>query len=234
MRVRVQNGWLLGAVMLLVLAASGTAMAQTTAPAAAADTKTPPAQAAPAPDPFAFPESDSKTKSLGEEEPAAPDAPAPAAPTPAAPAPAADSHPYPGDAVPAAPDDSGYSSSSDSAAGNPAAGTLPTDTRQKLQLNDAGSTGHIDIARAENDDNVADFYIKDGNYKGAYLRYKDAVTYDPDNADGHFRLAEMARKLGKTDEAVSEYNAALKLDPQGSDVKAARKALAGLQPTAKK
>jgi tetratricopeptide (TPR) repeat protein len=218
----VQNGLWLGAAMLLAIASVRPLAAQTSTP----DTKNPSAQAAPAPnapaapapDPFAFPEADSKTKSVGEDP--APDAPAPAAPTPNAPMPAA----APGDT-------SGYSSSSDGAAGNPEAGTLP-DARQKLELHDEGSAGHIDTARADKDFQIADFYKKDGNYMGAYLRYKDAVTYDPDDADAHFRMAEMARKLNKTAEAIEQYSAALKLDPQGSDVKAARKALAELQPAA--
>lgn len=133
------------------------------------------------------------------------------------------------------PDNGGFSSSSDNAAGSPDAGTLPDATvPKKLELHDEGSTGHIDTARADKDYQVADFYIKDGNYAGAYLRYKDAVTYDPDNADAHFRLAEMARKTGKTAEAIEQFNVMLKLDPQSKDAKAARKALAELQSAAKK
>jgi tetratricopeptide (TPR) repeat protein len=197
--------------MLLAIAAAGPAVGQTPAPDA--KQKTPPtaAPAVPAPDPFAFPEDDSKTKEMGEE-------PAPAAPTPN---------------TPAVPDAGGYSSSSDTAPGSSPADSAPdAPGRKKLELHDVGSTGHIDTLRAEKDVSVADFYIKDGNYTGAYLRYKDAVVFDPENADAHFGLATMARKTGKTAEALTEYNAVLKLDPQSRHAKESRKAIAELQPTA--
>jgi len=38
----------------------------------------------------------------------------------------------------------------------------------------------------------------------------------------------MARRKGKTDEAVAEYKLSLKLDPQGKHAKEARKSLAEL------
>ncbi len=105
--------------------------------------------------------------------------------------------------------------------------------RKKLTLEDAGSSGRVDTARADKDLNVADFYTKDGNYAGAYLRYKDAVTFDPEDADAHFGLAEMARKTGKpAAEAIAEYEAGLKLDPKNIHAKAARKALEELQAAA--
>jgi len=182
---------------------------------------------------FPFPEEDSKTKSLTGAHPVpaapAPDAPAPGAGSPAA-NDAAKKFPYPGDNAPAAPDGSGYSSSGDSTPGNPAPGSTPdAPVRKKLELEDAGSAGRVDTARADKDEQVADFYIKDGNYAGAYLRYKDAVIFDPDNADAHFGLAGMARRKGKTDEAIAEYGAVLKLEPQGKHAKEARKAIAELQ-----
>jgi Flp pilus assembly protein TadD len=96
-------------------------------------------------------------------------------------------------------------------------------------LTDVGSSGHVDTARAEEDERVADFYIKDGNYAGAYLRYKDAVVFSPDDPEAHFGLAEMARRKGNKAEAMAEYTACLKVDPQGKHVKEARKALAELE-----
>ncbi len=108
------------------------------------------------------------------------------------------------------------------------------DARKKLELRDEGSAGQVDTARAEKDETVADFYEKDGNYVGAYLRYKDAVAFDPDNAYDHFQLARLARKTGKTAEAMSEYSATVKLDPQGKYAKEARKMLAEMQSAAAK
>ncbi len=63
------------------------------------------------------------------------------------------------------------------------------------------------------------------NYRGAYLRAKDAVTYGDDDPEAHFLLAESARKLGKLDEALAEYRKCLTLDPVPKTKKAAEKAI---------
>jgi len=81
-------------------------------------------------------------------------------------------------------------------------------------------------SRAAEDLTVAEFYQNDGNYKGAYDRAKDAVQYQPDDPYGHFALAEAARKLGKFDEAKTEYEAVLKLDPIPKQMKESKRALA--------
>ncbi len=72
---------------------------------------------------------------------------------------------------------------------------------------------------------VAGFYQNDGNYQGAYMRAKDAVTLDKDDAAAHLALAESARKLGKLDEAEKEYKQCLGLDPVPKVRKVAEKAL---------
>jgi Flp pilus assembly protein TadD len=80
-------------------------------------------------------------------------------------------------------------------------------------------------SRAAEDLTVADFYQKDGNYLGAYDRAKDAVQYQPNDPYAHFALAEAAFKLGKRDEAKTEYMQVLKLDPIPKQSKAAERAL---------
>ena len=60
---------------------------------------------------------------------------------------------------------------------------------------------------------------------GAYLRAKDAVKIQPDYPEGHFALGEAAKRLKKKDEAVAEFEAYLKLAPDGERAKAAEKAL---------
>jgi Tfp pilus assembly protein PilF len=67
--------------------------------------------------------------------------------------------------------------------------------------------------------------MRDENYQGAYLRAKDAVTIQPDYSATHFALAQIAEKLKKKDEAIAEYQAYLKLDPDGEKAKDAKKAL---------
>jgi hypothetical protein len=72
---------------------------------------------------------------------------------------------------------------------------------------------------------VAGFYMNDSNWRGAYSRAVDAVKLSADDADAHLALADAARKLGKLDEAESNYRKALQLDPVPKTRKAAEKAL---------
>jgi TolA-binding protein len=84
--------------------------------------------------------------------------------------------------------------------------------------------------REAEDLSVAHFYTQSGDLKGAYLRTQDAVKTAPDDPDAHFALAETALKLNKRDEAIAEYTACLKLDPDDKEAKAAHKELARLKP----
>ena len=86
-----------------------------------------------------------------------------------------------------------------------------------------------DDERVDEDLNVAKFYMRDENYQGAYLRAKDAVKVQPEYSAAHFALAETAQKLKKKDEAIAEYEAYLKMDPDGEKAKAAKSALADLK-----
>jgi Tfp pilus assembly protein PilF len=72
---------------------------------------------------------------------------------------------------------------------------------------------------------VAGFYQNDGNYRGAYMRAKDAVAISGDNPDARLALADAARKLGKLDEAEQNYKKCLELDPVPKTKKAAQVAL---------
>lgn len=153
-------------------------------------------------------------------------APPPASNTPSTPEPsAAQRFPFPGEQPaapatnppqPAVPDSGGYSSSKD---------TGPDAAPELHDLGPGGQTQQVDVERAAKDKQVAAFYERDWNYHGAYLRYKDAVLYSPNDADAHFGLAEMARKLNKKDEALREYEAYLKLEPKGHRAHEAEKAL---------
>ena len=86
-----------------------------------------------------------------------------------------------------------------------------------------------DEDRATEDLNVAKFYEDRGNLNAAYLRTKDAVKVQPDDPDTHFALAHIAQKMNKRDEAIAEFNAYLKLNPDGVKINEVRKALAQLQ-----
>ena len=145
-----------------------------------------------------------------------------------------------GAAEPKAPADDWSSSSSSGASGSDAGG----DDAAGSPLKDAGSTGddtktagpskrrklakvdaQTPAARASEDLDVAKFYLDTGNFKASYARAKDAVSLQPNDPFSHFALAEAARKLGKGDEAKTEYAEVLKLDPAPKEQKASRRAL---------
>ncbi len=138
-------------------------------------------------------------------------------------------------------------SSSSSSSADDAGADVPDGTADGAGLQDKGSEGttgrHLlhrvnpvgtklqsaDEREAE-DLSVAKFYSDSGDLQGAYLRSQDAVKTVPDDPEAHFALAEAALKLNKRDEAIAEYKACLKLDPVDKEAKAARKALARLNP----
>ena len=106
-----------------------------------------------------------------------------------------------------------------------------------LALEDAGSNGDAngdlyDPYRAQKDDQVADFYLKSGNERAAYMRYQDALRFKQDDAVAHFGLAELAQKAGKDAEAMEHYRAYLKLEPDGTKAKQAERALTQLHASA--
>lgn len=151
----------------------------------------------------------------------------------------------PGDPAAAKDDSSSSNSSSSSSSGGFGDASPDSADDSANPLADKGSTGdktsRVPIprrkklpkvapetpeSRAAEDLSVAEFYQNDGNYKAAYDRAKDAVQYQPDDPYGHFALAEAARKLGKFDEAKTEYEAVLKLDPIPKQMKDSKRALA--------
>jgi tetratricopeptide (TPR) repeat protein len=86
-----------------------------------------------------------------------------------------------------------------------------------------------DPAAARKDAEVGTFYLKDGNVRGALLRYQEASAADPTNIDAIFGMAEAQRLLGKKDEAVRDYQMYLDIVPNGPKAKEAMKALKVLQ-----
>jgi Tfp pilus assembly protein PilF len=121
-----------------------------------------------------------------------------------------------------APDSSSSSSSSGSSSSDTPDTPTPTPTRRRLPKVTNLQTPD---ERVDEDLRVAKFYFNLDNFKAAYLRSKDAVKTEPNYAPTHFSLAQAAEKMKKTDEAKAEYNAYLKLSPDGDDAKKAHKAL---------
>jgi hypothetical protein len=132
--------------------------------------------------------------------------------------------------------ESSSSSSSSNAASVPAEGPPPdpddvnSDTpvapKRNLHKKPVYSMETQPVAvQVANDLQVAGFYMKDGNWRGAYGRASDAMKLDDSNPDTHLAVANAARKLGKLDEAVKEYKRTLALDPVPKARKEAEKAL---------
>lgn len=82
--------------------------------------------------------------------------------------------------------------------------------------------------RAVKDNEVADFYFKQKDYKAALARSQDALIYKPDDAMANFRAAQCYEKLKQPEEAIPHYQAYLKVLPQGPYAKDAKKALVKL------
>jgi hypothetical protein len=187
----------------------------------------------------------------GEADKPAPDTPAPSAPTPAAPSAthpsAADEHPFPGEADSSSSSSSSSSSdSSSSSSSSSSADDAPPPQPDGKPFDDKGDNPkqstqsarrklpkvenpQSDEDRATEDLKVSRFYEQSGNLNAAYLRAKDAVKYQPNDPDTHYALAHIAQKMDKRDEAITEFNAYLKLDPDGDNIKQAKKALNQLQ-----
>ncbi len=175
--------------------------------------------------------------------------PDPQSPTPQTPGPAKQ-FPYPGD--PSASGGSSSSSSSSSSSDNTSSSSRSSDPDPASGGNAADSSNPDEAAAADrhgstrrklpkvqriqsNEDresedlSVAKYYRQSGNLQAAYLRSKDAVQMQPDDPEAHFALAEVAQTLKKKEEAVAEYSAYLRLEPEGERVNAANKALAALR-----
>ena len=239
-------------IALTSFALTAIAIGQTATPQKPASQPCPPASqsAAKAADKPCTPPPDTKQPSSAEQfpfpgetsKPATPSADSPDAPAPASSRKsAAEEHPFPSDAPPALPGSDSSSSSSSSSndsssSANPDApppsapwADQPASTRSTRRKLPKVEKVQSPEDRAAEDLSVAKFYEGRGNLNAAYLRTKDAVTVQPDDPETHYALAEIARKMQKREEAIAEFNTYLKLDPDGLNIKAARKALSQLQ-----
>ena len=60
---------------------------------------------------------------------------------------------------------------------------------------------------------LADVLEESEDFQAAAAAYRELSRSSPADESLHFRLAVAARKAGLVDEAIAEYQAALKLDP---------------------
>ncbi len=84
--------------------------------------------------------------------------------------------------------------------------------------------------KAMKDVEVGDFYFKvKQNYPAAISRYREALEYKPHDAEATFKLAEALNKTGDNPGAVENYEAYLKILPNGPYAKKAREGLEKLK-----
>jgi len=81
---------------------------------------------------------------------------------------------------------------------------------------------------AAKDIEVGYYYLQDKNYRAAESRLQEALELKPDSAPALVGLAQAQQKLGKNEDARRDYEAYLKLEPNGPDAEKAKKALAQL------
>ena len=76
---------------------------------------------------------------------------------------------------------------------------------------------------------VGNFHLKDRNYRGAELRFRDALQYKPEDPEATYKLALSLDGLHRKHEAREAYEAYLKLAPEGPFATEAKKAVKNLQ-----
>ena len=118
---------------------------------------------------------------------------------------------------------SGGYSSSDAHLPSPDVGQGKLGSHEKL---DSFTRDQTLEGRVQDDLNVADLYINNGNYRGASLRYQDVLQFDPQNDTALYGLAEAMCKENLTSEAMAHFKSYTTDNPKGKYAKQAAKRLA--------
>jgi hypothetical protein len=127
--------------------------------------------------------------------------------------------------------DAAKAAGNDSASAPAGKTDLPPGVSSSQSSSSSGDGDEIaNPVQAKKDADVGGFYLKQGNYQGALLRYKDATAADPGNVEAIFGLAESERMLKKNAEAARDYQMYLDIVPNGPRSKQALKALKTLPP----
>ena len=108
----------------------------------------------------------------------------------------------------------------------------PTDDAVKhpdSEVNDVSEMHTWNPHKAQKDVEVGEFYLKRKNYHAAEDRFREALTYKPGDAIATYRLAEVLDAQGRSEEAVKNYDAYLKIPSSGKFAPEAKKALARLE-----
>ena len=104
-------------------------------------------------------------------------------------------------------------------------------------LTDEGSGGSGDTTefhpwdphKAAKDVEVGDYYLKRKNYVAAESRYREALLYKENDAIATYKLAVCLEKMNRSDEALTQYEAYLKILPSGPEAGEVKKAVERLK-----
>jgi tetratricopeptide (TPR) repeat protein len=98
------------------------------------------------------------------------------------------------------------------------------------EISDVTEFHKYDPHRADKDLEVGGYYEKQGNYRGALLRYEDALDYMPNNPTATFRLAEIYDKLKQPQMAARYLVLYRRLAPKGEFADEAKRLQEKLRP----
>ncbi len=79
--------------------------------------------------------------------------------------------------------------------------------------------------QAEKEIRIGNYYFKKGSNKAAARRYEEATKWDPNSAEGWYKLGEAQGKLGNTKAQREAWTKYLELQPDGKFVAAVKKKL---------
>lgn len=79
--------------------------------------------------------------------------------------------------------------------------------------------------QAEKEIRIGNYYLKKGSHKAAAKRYEEAVKWDPNSAEGWYKLGEAQGKLGNAKAQREAWSKYLELEPDGKFVASVKKRL---------
>lgn len=72
---------------------------------------------------------------------------------------------------------------------------------------------------------VGNYYFKKGSYKAALRRYEESLKWDPNSAEGWYKLGEVHTKMGDAKAAREAWTKYLELEPDGKNAAAVKRRL---------
>jgi len=94
---------------------------------------------------------------------------------------------------------------------------------EALRRNPHDARAHFELGEAFNEN-------YDKNQKSEALSsYREAIIFDPNMVEAHFKIASIYRILNQFDEAISSYSRVIALDPTSSFAKDARRSLVHIE-----